>query len=245
MNKLIIANWKENPQTLTEAVSLAKAIDDENLVIAPPYPFLETVGKVIKKASLGAQDLFWEDGGAFTGGVSGSQLKDLGVKYVIVGHSERRRLGDTDEVVAKKVAAAIRNNIIPIICIGEKREERKAGQSKSVIEKQLKAALSLVKDQKSKVAMVIAYEPVWAISTEPGAEPDTPENAVSMIKFMKTLVPSSYSLVPRFIYGGSVNANNAEGFLREKEIEGALVGGASLKEQGIKEIIKIARQYGN
>lgn len=233
MGKLVVANWKMNPGTAEEAIELAEASDEEGVVAASPFVFLQAVGAVIKKAALGAQDLFWEDKGAFTGGVSGSQLKELGVKYVIIGHSERRRLGDTDEVVAKKVAAALRNGLIPIICVGETREEKQAGKSREAIERQLRAVSRVLLS----MSLIIVYEPVWAISTEPGAEADTPENAVSMIQFMKTIVPV------HFIYGGSVNANNAESFLRQSEIEGALVGGASLKKEEIKKIVEIAQKY--
>jgi len=130
---LIIANWKMNPGSIKEAVFFAREIDAENLVICPPFPFLEAVHKAIKKSSLGAQDLFYEDEGAFTGEVSARQLVDLGVKYVIIGHSERRRLGETDEIITKKVEAAIRNGITPILCVGETRSERDSGQSKKVI----------------------------------------------------------------------------------------------------------------
>lgn len=241
MDKIIIANWKENPQTVEEAVSLAKAVDSEGVVIAPPFVFLEAVGKAIKKAALGAQDIFWEDKGAFTGEVSGSQLKNLGVKYVIVGHSERRRLGDTDEIVAKKIVAAFRNSIIPVLCVSETREERKTGKSKEALREQLEKDLLLVESQKPLNQLVIAYEPLWSISTEPNAEPDTPENAVSMISFIKSTVQNyGFKGGIKFIYGGSVNPENAGSFFREREIEGALVGRISLEKEKFKKIIDIA-----
>lgn len=255
MDKIIIANWKMNPKTPREALDLARAFDEPNIVIAPPFTFLEEIKAVLKRASLGAQDLFFEESGAFTGEVSASQLASLGVSYVIVGHSERRRLGDTNEIVAKKALAALRNGLIPIICIGETRAERISGKSKEAVSRQLIGALSAVGHESShrwrgspRAAVIshkllIAYEPVWAISTEPGAEPDTPENAVQMIRFIKTLVSSSYSLVSSFIYGGSVNSKNAESFLKEKEIEGALVGGASLKKEEFRRIIDIANRH--
>ncbi len=245
MDKLIVANWKSNPATIKEAGALAAAVDASGLVIAPPAPFIEAVGKSVKNAELGAQDLFWEDGGPYTGQVSGSQLGSLDVKYVIVGHSERRRLGDTDTVVAKKVSAALRNGIIPIICIGETREERTAGKSKEAVERQLKFVLPIIHDSKFMIqGIVFAYEPVWAISTEPGAEPDTPQNALQMIQFIKAIIhDSKFMIQSKFIYGGSVNAANAESFLGQKDIEGALVGGASLKKEEIKKIIEIAKKY--
>jgi triosephosphate isomerase len=247
MHKLIIANWKLNPQTVEQAEALAKASDDASLVIAPPFPFLTAVSKVLKQSPLGAQDLFPEDTGSFTGEVSGSQLAALGVVYVIIGHSERRRYwGETDEVVAKKVAAALRNGITPILCVGETREERSAGEREEVVSRELKIGLSNLLDAKPHQAkkIVVAYEPVWAISTEPGGEADTPENALEMIVFIRRIIASSgFAITPSLIYGGSVNKGNAESFLKHKEIEGALVGGASLKQEEIKKIVAIAKKY--
>ena len=256
MNKLIIANWKMNPETIKEAVSMAKEIDSENLVICPPFTFIAEVSRAVKKSILGAQDLFWEDNGAHTGEISGSQLYSLGVKYVIIGHSERRRhLRETDEMVAKKVAAALRNGLIPILCVGETQEERNRNQTQKVVERQLKIGLSLIgncppeadpplAEKLEIVNLIVAYEPVWAISTSKDSEPDTPENAVQMINFIKKqLEVNNYKLKIDFIYGGSVNAQTAEKFLKEKEIQGVLVGGASLKSKEFKKIIDIARKY--
>ena len=154
MSKLIIANWKMNPESLAEAVELAKASDIEGLMICPPFPFLEEVAKVLKKAKLGAQDLFWENpsassgqvpsagsgqGGAYTGEVSANELKSVGVEYVIVGHSERRQnFGETDEMVAKKIAAALAAGLKPVLCVGETQTERDAGKTKEVVWKELK-----------------------------------------------------------------------------------------------------------
>src|SRR3989338_1586575 len=125
MPKLLIFNWKMNPETLEEALFLAMASDYKNAVVAPPFPFIEEVGKVLKKARLGAQDLHWEEKGAFTGEVSAKELKDLCVEYVIVGHSERRhKLGETDEMVAKKMKAAVDAGLIPVLCVGETKKEK-------------------------------------------------------------------------------------------------------------------------
>ncbi|MBI3114564.1 MAG: triosephosphate isomerase, partial [Candidatus Harrisonbacteria bacterium] len=143
--KLIIANWKMNPTMLEEAVALARATDIEGLVIAPPFPFLEAVGKELKHALLGAQDLFWENpptGGAFTGEVSADELKALGARYVIVGHSERRKnLGETDEMIAKKMKAASDSGLIPVLCVGESREEHDAGRAKEIVNRELRLGL--------------------------------------------------------------------------------------------------------
>src|SRR3989344_7660855 len=128
MAKLLIFNWKMNPATLEEALFLGMASDSKNVVVAPPFPFIEEVGKELKKAELGAQDLFWESEGAFTGEVSAKELKNIGVKYVIVGHSERRhKLGETDEVVAKKLKAALDEGLTPVLCVGETKKEKDSG----------------------------------------------------------------------------------------------------------------------
>ena len=247
MAKLIIANWKMHPATEAEAVRLAKDVQAENFVIAPPFIFLEAVRGVITKGTLGAQDIAAEDKGSFTGEVSGSQLFALGVRYVIVGHSERRhKLGETDEMIARKVAAAVKNSLTPILCVGETKAEREEGKTRDVIGREFEQGLSLLKKgaRSKSPRLVIAYEPVWAISTEKNAIPDTPENAVRAIQFLKRRFGElRLSAQASFIYGGSVTAANADAFLKEKEIEGALVGGASLKKEEIKKIVEIAKKY--
>jgi triosephosphate isomerase (TIM) len=240
--KLIIANWKMNPETAEEAAQLTKAIDAPNLIIAPPFPFLEIVGDTLKQGSLGAQDVFIEEKGAFTGEVSASQLASLNVKQVIVGHSERRRFGETDEMIAQKIIVLLAHKMTPILCVGEKREERARGISEKVISSQLQKGLQNVKIENADI--IIAYEPVWAISTAKNAEPDSPENASIMIEILQKAFPTTgHALHPIFIYGGSVNEVNAEQFLKEKVIEGALVGGASLHDKKIKTIIDLAKKY--
>lgn len=229
-----------NPRTLTEARELAKASDIEGLIICPPFPFLEEVGATIRKAKLGAQDLFWGEGGAYTGEVSADELKDIGVEYVIIGHSERRQnLGETDEMVAKKIAAALKAGLKPILCVGETRAERDAGKTGSVVQRELETGLFLTKNQKSSI--VVAYEPIWAIGT---GTPDTPESMLEMVEFIKNVLnPQSRALTFSVIYGGSVTSKNAESFFRHKEINGALVGGASLKGEEIKKIVEIGKKY--
>lgn len=222
-----------NPASLSEAEKLAKASDIEDLIICPPFPFLETVAKTIKKAKLGAQDIFWEERGAYTGEVSPPELKSLCVEYAIIGHSERRKLGETDEMVAKKVQAAVQEGIMPILCVGESKEERSAGKAKAVVQRQVAAGLSLVNGQKLNV--IIAYEPIWAIGT---GTPDTPENTIEMVQFITGGLKNI-----SVIYGGSVTSRNAEEFLKHKEIAGALVGGASLKGEEIKKIVEIGKKY--
>lgn len=232
MGKIIVANWKLNPATEAEAEKLAKESDAEGLIICPPFPFLGAVAKVIKKAKLGAQDLFWEESGAYTGEVSGTQLKDFCVEYVIIGHSDRRKLGETNEMVAKKIAAALKDGLKPILCVGETRAERDSGKAKEVVEREVSIGLSLANNLKLKTKnLIVAYEPIWAIGT---GNPDTPENMLEMVRLIGG---------DRMIYGGSVTSENAEEFLKHKEIYGALVGAASLDSKEIKKIVEIAKKY--
>ncbi len=245
--KLIIANWKMNPATLEEAAILARESDVKGLVIAPPFPFLETVRASIKQAMLGAQDVSGKGGtGAYTGEVSGEELQSLGVTYVIVGHSERRALGETDEQIAEKIRAVIDVGLIPVLCVGESWQMRERGEQESFVAKQLQGDLALLREatEAKKLtklkALIVAYEPLWAIGT---GTPETPQGAASMIQYIKrTLLASrGYTLTPVVLYGGSVNAVNAASFLKEKEIDGLLVGGASLDSEEIKKIVEIAK----
>lgn len=240
MAKLIVANWKSNPKSISEAVKLAKASDFENVVIAPPYPYLEKVGRIIKKAFLGAQDVFWEDGGSYTGEVSISQLKDLKVKYVIIGHSERREhLGETDEVINKKIRLALSRGFKVVLCVGESLKVRRQGAlaSQRHVLKQLTQGLRGINSIKPN--LIIAYEPIWAIGT---GKSDSPGEATAIISSMRKKLFLKHGIQRRgeikFLYGGSINARNAFGFLNRQGIDGALVGGASLSPQSFKTIIK-------
>ncbi|MBI2010784.1 MAG: triose-phosphate isomerase [Candidatus Colwellbacteria bacterium] len=240
MAKLIVANWKSNPNTLREAVKLAKASDFKNAIIAPPYPYLESVGRILKRAALGAQDAFYK-GGPFTGEVSPDQLKNLKVKYVILGHSERRRyLDETDELINQKVKTALRAGLKVILCIGEDKAIHRQGPAaiKRFLSNQLKKDLHKVQGTRYRVQnLLIVYEPIWAISTEKGSKPDTPAQAAKIIAYLKWLLAKSYELrAIKVLYGGSVTSRNAKSFLARSEIDGALVGGASLKPGEIKKI---------
>ncbi len=224
----------------------------DGLIIAPPTIFLEEVKKNIQKAELGSQDLFWEEKGAFTGEVSASELKSLGVGYAIIGHSERRKLGETDEMVAKKIKAAAGAGLTPILCVGESAAERAAGKTEEVVARELKISLSLIGNWEPASPrrmrgeleignLIVAYEPIWAIGT---GTPDTPQDMINMVKYIKKILkefPISNFQFP-IIYGGSVTSQNAQDFLQHKEIEGVLVGGASLKSEEIKKIVAIARE---
>ncbi len=218
MSKILIANWKMNPAKEADALKLAKSSDAASVIICPPFPFISGIQKIVKKATLGAQDMFWQESGAVTGEVSGSEIESLGVSHVILGHSSRREvLGETDEIVAKKVAAAIAQKITPILCIGETRAERDAGQTREVIDRQLRTALSLIPADigDEKPAMHVAYEPVWAISTNQGSKPvsETPADAQEVVLYIQAIIRGA-PVTPTFLYGGSVNADNLPHFLR-------------------------------
>jgi triosephosphate isomerase len=228
--KLIIANWKLNPLTLKEAQALALKIDRKSkhaAVICPPIAFLGQ----IDYPRVGAQDSFWQNKGAFTGQVSPAQLKDLGVKYCIVGHSERRAVGETDEQINAKVNALLEHKITPVLCVGfETTVEQDDLEVVDVLKGQLKKGLAGVNSEK----VIVAYEPVWAISsgnpyaTKKIATPDHAEKIALFIKKYK---------VAKVLYGGSANVMNAKEFLEQRNVDGLLVGGASLLAEDFNKII--------
>lgn len=235
---MLAFNWKMNPETLREAIDLASISDCKNAVVIPPFLFIEEVGKILKKAKLGAQDLFWENPsagkGAFTGEVSAKELKNFCVEYVIVGHSDRRhKLGESDEVVAKKLKTALVAGLIPILCVGETREEKEFGKRKEVIKRQLNTALANLKPKIKNLKLIVAYEPVWAIGA---GDPETPGNALEAIKYIKKLLAENFNLKVKVLYGGSVNSKILGDYLKYKEINGALVGGASLKKDEVEKM---------
>ncbi len=248
MKKLVIFNWKSNPHNAASALKLARTVENSvfakknfEVVIAPPFPFLEDVGKVIKKVKLGAQDAFWEDVGSYTGEVSWHQEKHLKVKYVIIGHSERRRyLNETDEMINKKVKAALKAGLKVVLCVGENSAIRRRGKKavENFIKNQLQKDLRNIGNWKSEIRnLIVAYEPVWAIGA---GRPDTSEDALETIKFIKqTLNSKFYILNPKVLYGGSVDSKNIAEFLKYPEIDGALIGQASLKSGEIKKIFTI------
>ncbi len=255
--KLIVFNWKSNPATVGAAIKLTKAVENNipqknalEIVIAPPFLFMEEIEKLVKKAKLGSQDVFWSASGRtpagkgpYTGEISPKMLKNLGVEYVIIGHSERRRiLGETDEMINKKVLAALKTGLKVILCVGENLIIRKRGKKtiknfiKNQLKKDLKNSKFLILNSKLRNHLVIAYEPVWAIGT---GHNDTPKDAVEIIKFIKQNLQSTiYNLQTKVLYGGSVDGKNIKNFVKYKEIDGFLIGGASLKPKEIKNIIK-------
>jgi len=246
-NKLIVANWKLHPATQAEALKLARVSDHKNVVICPPFLFLAPIGKSVKRAALGAQDVFWEEKGPHTGEVSAQMLKGMGVQYVIVGHSERRKMGETDGMVSAKVTTALMAGLRVILCVGEPLHVHKKGLAvtKRFVQQQLTEDLRGISHlERKSTQLVVTYEPVWAISggkRDVKGRADKPEDAVVVIRFIKKILNSRFKIRDsRMLYGGSVNAKNAKSFLKYKEIGGALVGGASLRPKEFLGIIRAA-----
>ena len=250
----IAGNWKMN-KTVSEAVSLVKNLTEETegiegveIGVCPPTVDLVSVQEVIDKTKikLGGQNFHWEESGAFTGEISGPMLAEIGAEYVIIGHSERREyFGETDHNVNLKVRAAFENELKPIICVGETISERKKGETKTKVELQVKAALTgLTAEQAENV--VIAYEPIWAIGT---GESATAKQANEVIGYIREVIGQELGDVAeriRIQYGGSVKPHNAEELMGQPEIDGALVGGASLQADSFAAIItKTAALYNN
>lgn len=233
-----------NPLSVPEAKKLAKASNARGVVICPPFVFLADIRKLSAEIRLGVQDVFWEEKGAFTGEISAQMLKKLGVEYVILGHSERRKwLRETDEMINKKVLAALGAGLAAILCVGEPLNIRKKGlaAAKRFVKNQLQKDLKNFSSFKFKASrLIIAYEPIWAIGT---GRADSPEDTAEMAKFIKKFLYSTFRIPHSFVlYGGSVNSGNAKMFLEKKEIAGALIGGASLIKEEFRKIIKIAQR---
>lgn len=249
MRKPVIAgNWKMR-LTVPEAEALVAQLkgsadaDGVEVVVCPPFTALSAVGRLLKgsRIGLGAQDLFWEVQGAFTGEVSASMLVDVGCRYVIIGHSERRQhFGETDASVHRKLAAALSHRLIPIVCIGETLTEREQGRTFNVLTQQLAGAFERG-DEWDAAQIILAYEPVWAIGTGRNATPEQAQEAHAFIRqwLSKRYGPQASSSM-RLQYGGSVNAANAAALLQQPDIDGALVGGASLNADGFSTIVKAA-----
>lgn len=249
MKKLIVGNWKMNPQSVKDAESLVKNISkmtsglkNVDVVICPPFPFLSSAKKVKStKISLGAQNTSYEISGAHTGEVSISMLKTFGVTHIIVGHSERRSIGETDEVINKKLLAVLKSKITPILCVGESIRAND-GAYLSVVKDQLIRALEGIQKVQIK-QIVIAYEPVWALSTTENRHDATAHDFEEMKIYIRKILSDMFSLQiasqVRIIYGGSVNKDNALSFL-SVGAEGLLPGKASLDARNFSEIVKIA-----
>ena len=246
---LIVGNWKMN-LTLAGAKALAEAVvkaaadlPESKVVLAPPFTALGEVRKAIagSPVQLAAQNVFWEDQGAFTGEVSAPLVRDAGCQYVIIGHSERRQIfGETDEGVNKKIKAALKSGLFPIFCLGETLAERESGETMDLISRQLRIGLEGIAPGDFK-SVVIAYEPVWAIGTGRTAAPGQAEEVHSHIRKKLEL---AYGIGPAdcaiILYGGSVKPANSFALLSEKNIDGFLVGGASLEAESFVQIMREA-----
>ena len=243
----IAGNWKMN-KTVREAIELVAGLKrqlydvrDVEIVVCPPFTALSPVGEILQGSviGLGAQDLYWEEKGAYTGEISAAMLREVGCRYVIVGHSERRRLfGETNAVVNRKASAALAGALTPIICIGETLDKREQGVTDEVLRKQLSGSLAGL-DEAQLLGCVIAYEPVWAIGTGKTA---TPEQAASAHGTIRNWVREAYRPAVaerlRILYGGSVTPRNIGALMAKEDIDGALVGGASLSADSFSQIVR-------
>jgi len=252
MRKPFVAgNWKMNTDSHT-SVQLAELIvsgscelagDSVTVAVCPPFVYLQTVAKAVSAShvAVGAQDVYYESKGAFTGEVSPAMLKDVGCTYVLCGHSERRHvIGETDELVNRKVIAALGGGLLPILCVGELLAERDASQTEIVVSRHLKEGLAGLSAEKVS-AVTIAYEPVWAIGTGRTA---TPQQAQEVHGFIRDLLGQMYDAElaneTRILYGGSVNPNNSAELMSQSDVDGLLVGGASLKADDFLAIVRSA-----
>ena len=244
---LIAGNWKmyktcsEAAETARQLVSLVSNTTDVEVMIAPPFTALVPVSEVVKGSNvlLGAQNLFWEKEGAYTGEISADMLVSAGCRYVIIGHSERRQIfGDSDETVNKKMAAAMNVDLIPILCVGETETQRESNETFSILDKQIQKGLEQFSaDDLSD--LVIAYEPVWAIGTGKTATTDQAQEAH---QYIRSLIDKRFGNILaksiRILYGGSVKPNNIAELMAMPDLDGALVGGASLSAETFSQIVQ-------
>jgi triosephosphate isomerase (TIM) len=248
---IIAGNWKMN-QTHTDAIALVRTLSYElkekdyeraEVVVCPPFTSLRSVQLVLEDEyipiGLGAQNIFWEDEGAYTGEISGVFLKALHCTYVLVGHSERRKfVGETDETVNKRVEAAFRHALVPIVCVGETLEEREGGSTEEVLGRQVRDGLAGFSPQQIG-SLVVAYEPVWAIGTGKAATPEDANETIAFIrKTLASITTDDIAQTIRIQYGGSVSAGNIAQLMAQPDIDGALVGGASLEAKSFAMIVK-------
>jgi len=248
LRKLLIAgNWKMN-KTVPEALLLVRELkellkdinDDREVLVCPPFTALYPVGRELEgsRIALGAQNMFYQEKGAYTGEISPVMLVDVGCSFVILGHSERRHIfKEDDQLINKKVLSAVAHSLTPILCVGELLEERESGRTKEVVKRQVVEGLRGVKPEDE---FVIAYEPVWAIGTGKTA---TPEQAQEVHQFIRELLRELFGEEKaervRILYGGSVKPENARSLISMPDVDGALVGGASLKAESFAKIVKL------
>ena len=246
----IAGNWKMN-KTASEAkvlceelkASLAPFAGKVEIAVCPTFTSLCTAVEVLKGSNVkvGAQNIHWADNGAFTGEISGAMLKETGVEYVIIGHSERRQyFGETDETVNKRIQAALKYGLKPIVCIGETLEEREGGKTEAVLEKQIKGAFAGI-SAADFASVTIAYEPVWAIGTGKTATPDMAEETHAFIrKTVAGLYGCAAADAVVIQYGGSMKPGNSKDLVAQKDIDGGLIGGAALKADDFTALIRNA-----
>ncbi|MCF7811039.1 triose-phosphate isomerase [bacterium] len=244
--RIIAGNWKmntlpeEGAELAHEVAKAVKDIDNVKIVICPPATHLCHISNAIKGSNvgLGAQNVHWEEKGAFTGEVSTSMLKALGCQWVIIGHSERRQMfGETDEGVNKRLRHIVKSNIRPIVCIGETLEERQAGDTFKVLERQIRIGFEGV-EMSGNSGVVIAYEPVWAIGTGLTATPEQAQEAHHFIRELLSEMYGSENAAATVIqYGGSMNEKNADVLMSCEDVDGGLIGGASLKPESFAAIV--------
>ncbi len=248
MRKPIAAgNWKmfktakEASKMISELKELVKGVSDREVVICPPFTALESAVNAAKGSNvkIGAQNLYWEEKGAFTGEIAPGMIKDLGCEYVIIGHSERRQyFGETDATVNKRTFSALKAGLKPIICVGETLQERESEKTFSVIETQIKGGLKGLSEEQMKDC-VIAYEPVWAIGTGKTASKEQAQEVHAFIrKLLSDLFGKDTADAARILYGGSVKPDNVKDLMSQPDIDGGLVGGASLEAEPFSKIVK-------
>lgn len=245
--KIIVGNWKMNPRTLKEASKLysqvAKSVSrtkKTEVVICPPVLYIEKLKKLSRKISLGAQNAFWGDVGAFTGEISGEMLYEMSVRYVILGHSERRALGESNNDVSKKIKASLMAGLRPILCVGESSRDENHSYF-NLVKMELEECLAgISKDSVSKI--IIAYEPIWAISSTPNRKDATADDSREMSIFIRKILSDKFgkdASSMRILYGGSVNEKDAKEFLENGGVDGLLAGRSSLDAKKFVEIVKI------
>jgi triosephosphate isomerase len=245
---LVAGNWKmhgsraENAGLLDTLLDLLKPESRAEVMVCPPFVYLWETGRLLKDSdvALGAQSVCAEALGAFTGEVSGAMLRDVGCRYVLVGHSERRQLfGESDALVARKFVAAQSQGLVPVLCVGETLDQREGDRTTEVVSRQIDAVLA-VSGVRSLAKAVIAYEPVWAIGTGRTASPEQAQQVHAMIRAKVATLDATIAASVRILYGGSVKASNARELFAMADIDGGLVGGASLKAEEFAQICAAA-----
>jgi len=244
---LIAGNWKmfktakEAALMIEELKAKVSDVKDREIALCPTFTALESAVRAAKGSNIniGGQNVFWEEKGAFTGEIAPNMLKDIGCKFVIIGHSERRQyFGETDETVNKRIFAALKAGLFPIVCVGETLEQRESDKTFSVIETQTKNGLKGLSVEQMK-NIVVAYEPVWAIGTGKTATPAQAQEVHAFIrKLLKDLFGAEISAITRILYGGSVKPDNMKELMECEDIDGGLVGGASLEAESFAKIVK-------